>query len=108
VRVHDNAVATHLYRIAQEAVSNAIKHGKARHIEMVLTAKTDCVILAVNDDGCGIPSAPPRTGAGLRIMQYRAGMIGGSVVVQRREPVGTSVVCSVHQHPGATVPKGTR
>ena len=108
VRVHDNAVATHLYRIAQEAVSNAIKHGKARRIEMVLTAKTDCVILAVNDDGCGIPSAPHRTGAGLRIMQYRAGMIGGSVVVQRREPVGTSVVCSVHQHPGATVPKGTR
>jgi PAS domain S-box-containing protein len=97
VQVHDNATATHLYRIAQEAVSNALRHGKAQHIEIGLAAEADRVFLAVKDNGCGIPATPSRTGAGLRIMQYRAGMIGGSVIVQRGEPDGTTVACSVHQ-----------
>lgn len=97
VQIHDNAIATHLYRIAQEAVSNAIKHGRAPRIEIGLAAEADRVFLAVKDDGCGIPATPPRTGAGLRIMQYRAGMIGGSVIVQRGVPSGTTVACSVHQ-----------
>lgn len=99
VHIHDNTTATHLYRIAQEAVGNALKHGKSRRIEIGLAAEADRVFLAVKDDGCGISDAPPRTGAGLRIMQYRAGMIGGSVVVQRGEPGGTTVACSVHQSP---------
>ena len=97
VQIHDNPTATHLYRIAQEAVSNAIKHGKSRRIEIGLVAEAERVFLAVKDDGCGIPATPPRTGAGLRIMQYRAGMIGGSVIVQRGETSGTTVTCSVHQ-----------
>ncbi|MEQ2006854.1 MAG: response regulator [Limisphaerales bacterium] len=97
VHIHDNGTATHLYRIAQEAVSNAIKHGKSRRIEIGLASDDDRVFLAVKDDGCGIPATPPRNGAGLRIMQYRAGMIGGSVIVQRGELRGTTVACSVHQ-----------
>lgn len=97
VQVHDNTTATHLYRIAQEAVSNAIKHGRATRIEIGLAAQSNRVFLAVKDNGVGIPATPPRTGAGLRIMQYRAGMIGGSVVVQRGEQYGTTVACSVHQ-----------
>lgn len=97
VQIQDNATATHLYRIAQEAVANALKHGKATHIEIGLAAQTDRVFLAVKDNGSGIPTPPPRTGAGLRIMQYRAGMIGGSLVVQRGQPDGTTVACSVHQ-----------
>jgi two-component system sensor histidine kinase NreB len=97
VQVHDNTTATHLYRIAQEAVSNAIKHGRAMRIEIGLAAQSNRVFLAVKDNGVGIPATPPRTGAGLRIMQYRAGMIGGSVVVQRGEQYGTTVACSVHQ-----------
>ena len=97
VHIHDNPTATHLYRIAQEAVSNALKHGKSRCIEIGLASDADRIFLAVKDDGCGIPATPPRTGAGLRIMQYRAGMIGGSVIVQRGEIRGTTVACSVHQ-----------
>lgn len=97
VQIHDQSTATHLYRIAQEAVGNALKHGKARHIEIGLADNAGRVFLCVKDDGTGIPATPPRTGAGLRIMQYRAGMIGGSVVVQRGEPHGTTVACSVHQ-----------
>lgn len=97
VQIHENATATHLYRIAQEAVGNALKHGKARRIEIGLSAEADRIFLAVKDNGCGIPDPPPRNGAGLRIMQYRAGMIGGSVVVQRGEPGGTTVACSVRR-----------
>ena len=104
VHVHDNATATHLYRIAQEAVSNALKHGKARRIQIGLAAEANRIFLAVKDDGIGFPAPPPRTGAGLRIMQYRAGMIGGSVVVQRGEPAGTTVACSVH----LTAPRARR
>ncbi len=99
VQVHDNVIATHLYRIAQEAVGNALKHGKARNIEIGLATSDERVFLAVKDDGCGIPATPPRTGAGLRIMNYRAGVIGGSIIVQRGETGGTTVACSVHQPP---------
>ena len=97
VQVHDNATATHLYRIAQEAVSNAIKHGRATRIEVGLTAGSNRVFLAVKDNGVGISATPPRTGAGLRIMQYRAGMIGGTLAVQREGAGGTTVACTVHQ-----------
>ncbi len=108
VQIHDDATATHLYRIAQEAVANALKHGKPRHVEIGLAAEADRVILAVKDDGCGIPAPPPHNGAGLRIMQYRAGTIGGSLVVQRGEPDGTVVAVSVHQPAPPAKPESAR
>ena len=107
VPVHNPSTATHLYRIAQEAVANALKHGQATQIEIGLAAQPNRVFLAVKDNGCGIPTLPPRTGAGLRIMQYRAGMIGGSVVIQRGEPDGTTVACSVHQSAPPAQPKAS-
>lgn len=95
VPVHDNTVATHLYRIAQEAVSNAIKHGKASAIEIGLTRAPEYIRLSIKDDGIGVPDELPRgNGMGLRIMHYRAGMIGGSLVVQKDAGGGTSVVCT--------------
>jgi PAS domain S-box-containing protein len=90
------AVETHLYRIAQEAVSNAIKHGKAREVLIQLEATAERTLLSVTDDGAGIPEPPPRTGGmGLRIMDYRAGMIGGALSIQRNPRTGTTVRCSV-------------
>src|SRR5262249_43537403 len=84
VLVPDHAVAIHLYRIAQEAVGNAIKHGKAGSVTIALAAVGNNLRLGVTDDGIGIPRKRPRTkGMGLRIMQYRAGVIGGSLGVQR-------------------------
>jgi len=92
----DPAVGTHLYRIAQEAVGNAIRHGSATRIEIRLTARDDDLVLGVEDNGLGIPDPLPKgRGLGLRIMQYRAGTINGSVVVQRRATGGTAVVCTV-------------
>lgn len=100
VLMEDKQAAMHLYRIAQEAVSNAIKHGKAKRIEIGLNETEGRINLAVHDDGTGFSKVPRTKGMGLRIMRYRAGMIGGSLVVQHGAAGGTTVVCSVHQ--GAT------
>jgi PAS domain S-box-containing protein len=90
----DDAVATHLYRIAQEAVHNAIKHGRARQVVISLAAGRDEAALKVLDDGSGIPDVlPNQSGMGLRIMNYRAGMICGSLRVERVAENGTLVAC---------------
>lgn len=86
--------ATHLFRIAQESVTNAVKHGKAREIEISLEVKLDKIILTIRDDGQGFSQASGKTkGMGLRIMQYRAGMIGATLLFQRQAKGGTAVVC---------------
>ena len=96
VLVPDHTVAIHLYRIAQEAVSNALKHGQARRIDISLTAKGHSVTLAVKDNGTGIPrKLPKRKGMGLRIMRYRAEVIGGALLVEPVPGGGTRVVCTV-------------
>ena len=77
--VADIATATHLYRIAQEAISNAVRHGKAKHITITLAMAGDDCTLRIEDDGTGLPEPlPAHPGMGLRIMQHRATMIGGS------------------------------
>lgn len=96
VLIHDHTVATHLYRIAQEAVSNAIKHGRSRRVEIHLTGVDGQIVLKVKDDGTGIPDVLPETrGMGLSIMQYRAGVIGAELSVARDPGGGTAVTCSV-------------
>ncbi len=96
VLLANHTVAIHLYRIAQEAVNNALKHGRARRIDIGLTAKGHSVVLAVNDNGVGIPrKLPKRKGMGLRIMRYRAEVIGGALTVEPHSGGGTRVVCTV-------------
>ena len=96
VLISDNAAATHLFRIAQEAASNAIKHGKARTVKIELSEKKGRLLLTIRDDGQGLPAdAPPGRGMGLRIMKYRAETVGGSLEVQRDPNGGTTVVCSI-------------
>jgi PAS domain S-box-containing protein len=109
VLIQDNALATHLYRIAQEAVINAIKHGKARHIAISLSATARKIVLAIKDDGLGLPPpSPARKGMGIRIMQYRAGMIGGALAIEPEPPHGTSVVCTVHRRQTESPQQGSR
>jgi PAS domain S-box-containing protein len=94
--IQEHQVAVHLYRIAQEAVSNALRHGRAKRIEIVLASTPERLSLMVHDDGAGLPDdAHKRNGMGLRIMQYRAGMIGGTLVVQKSPKGGTTVACTV-------------
>ena len=91
----DNKTAVHLYHVAQEAVNNAVRHGKPSRILITLTAGTDGKgELAIENDGASIPDEPERgQGMGLRIMSYRAAMIGGSLEVQLRKEGGTVVIC---------------
>jgi PAS domain S-box-containing protein len=96
VLIEDSAVAIHLYRIVQEAVSNAIKHGRASEVAISLSKNGRHVTLCIEDNGVGFPARRNnRAGMGLHIMEYRAGMIGGSLAVQPRAGGGTSVTCSI-------------
>jgi PAS domain S-box-containing protein len=99
-RVYDNAAAVHLYRIAQEAVNNAIKHGNAQNITIGLSTQNNQVELTVQDDGCGLPkNGPKTTGMGLRVMNYRASMIGATVSIGPASPRGTLVRVVVSNRP---------
>jgi len=79
----DPKAGIHLYRIAQEAASNAIRHGHARNIAISLDATSKSIHAGVTDDGTGLPAdARTKKGMGLRIMDYRAGMIGATFDIQ--------------------------
>jgi PAS domain S-box-containing protein len=94
VLIHDDTVATHLYYVAREAVNNAIKHGHARQIVILLAAVEHQGALTIQDDGFGIGSVVPgNKGMGLHLMNYRARMVGGSLEVQRVPTGGTMVTC---------------
>lgn len=96
VKISNLAAATHLYRIAQEAVSNAFKHGKAKEVTIELKRHAERISLTVRDNGIGFShDAANSKGMGLRIMQYRAGMLGGTLGVERNGEHGTRVVCSL-------------
>jgi len=96
VSLSESGLATHLYRITQEAVRNAIRHGQARHIEVDLLVVDRRLVLTIRDDGMGLP--PPdlrRRGLGLRIMAHRAGMIGAAFAIESPPEGGTMVVCNL-------------
>lgn len=96
VLVRDHTTAVHLYRLAQEAVGNAVKHGQAQRIDISLTRKTKGLVLKVSDDGVGIArDLRKQQGMGLQIMHYRAEVMGGSLTVQRQPQGGTAVVCTI-------------
>jgi signal transduction histidine kinase len=94
VLIHDDAVATHLYYIAREAVNNGIKHGHAGDIVIRLAANEQQGVLTIQDNGSGIGDREPgNKGMGLHLMSYRARMVGGSLDVQRSSTGGTIVTC---------------
>jgi signal transduction histidine kinase len=117
----NDAAATHLYRIAQEAATNAVRHGGAKHVVIGLSSEGKDAALTVQDDGTGFAVAetegetvgsgevgtttlsPPRgesrhghaaNGMGLRIMECRAKEIGGSLSIRRRPEGGTVLTCA--------------
>ena len=83
-RAVDGAIAAHLYRIAQEAITNAVKHGPASHVEVDLRGEGGGLELVVADDGKGFPDPEHfERGQGLRIMEYRARTIGAALAIER-------------------------
>jgi signal transduction histidine kinase len=96
VEIRDNARAVHLFRIAQEALSNATKHGQAKAVVIALEASDGALSLRVSDDGIGFdPTCSERKGMGLNIMRYRARMLAGTLEIQSNSPAGTMVTCTI-------------
>jgi signal transduction histidine kinase len=89
----DEHIAIHLYRIAQEAINNATRHGKALHIVISLEARGDRMTLRVEDDGLGIPRSGSG-GMGLAVMRYRARLSGGELEIKSPPGGGTVVTCT--------------
>ncbi len=100
VVISDNAFATHLYRITQEAVTNAVKHANATRILVDLKCRGGFIELTVTDNGVGMPQSLKKTGGmGLHTMEYRARTIGGILNISPAHSRGTIVSCRVPQRP---------
>ena len=105
VFIYDNAVATHLYRITQEALNNATRHGHATKVNIALTEKEGLVTLRISDNGNGLAGSNgnnggpngKRHGMGLKIMDYRARLIGGNLEIVDNPGSGVVVACSYQQ-----------
>jgi signal transduction histidine kinase len=96
VSINDVSVAMNLYRIAQEAITNAIKHGHAKNIRIDLIAGSGCLTLTVENDGLDLPAGANHSdGMGLRIMRYRAEVINSSLEVRKGTNGGTIVTCDL-------------
>jgi len=103
IQISNEDAATQLFWIAQEAVNNAIKHAKAAQIDIRLRRSGEEILMQVEDNGQGLPEnfdGSTSSGLGLRIMSYRANMIGGRLQVERGARYGTTVTCrwSVEKH----------
>ena len=107
VLIRDTVTSGHLYRITQEAVSNAVKHGRAKNIIIQLEMLDDGIALRVKDDGIGLRDPAERNGGmGLRIMAHRASMISGTFDARRSPEGGTIISCEVpHLQPSAKATK---
>lgn len=101
--IHDNATASHLYRIAQEAVNNAVRHGDADHVRLLLAAGENQIRLQVRDDGSGFDKddTAESDGMGVRIMTHRARIVGGTLDVSSTIGEGTIVTCTLPRRTSA-------
>lgn len=111
INITDNAVAVHLYRIAQEAATNAVKHGQAKNIVLSFVAAQSRLILRVKDDGKGFPAEQSKSkGMGLRVMHHRARMIGAALSIRQLKEGGVLITCSLRKsqlakrHPSSQYP----
>jgi PAS domain S-box-containing protein len=95
---YDTATANHLYRIVQEAVNNAIRHGKATQVQVRLRGNARESILTARDNGVGFAQTPGE-GLGLRTMAYRARVIGGALSIEPADGGGTVIRCVFHANP---------
>jgi two-component system CheB/CheR fusion protein len=93
--VPDDTVALHLYRIAQEAVTNAVKHSGAKNVLVTLDRNDTHTCISVQDDGKGFSPRKRGKGLGLHMMRYRANALGGELKIQRRRTGGTDITCVI-------------
>jgi signal transduction histidine kinase len=89
----DEQTASHLFRIAEEAVRNSLRHARPRSVEITLAAAEDGLTLTITDQGEGLPPVKSGAGVGLRIMGHRARVIGGDLTVEHQPGRGTAIRC---------------
>ncbi len=98
VWLQDVTAATHLFRIAQEAVNNALKHGQAKKIDITLVETAAAVELVVENNGCSIPEVRrAHDGMGLNVMRYRAEVIGATLVIASGKRKGVKIHCTLRK-----------
>lgn len=99
IALSDPFVAGHLYRIAQEAVNNAVKHARAKNITIRLARPDGTLAIEISDDGTGLAKSRtgPRDGLGLGVMQHRANAIGGELTITSTRGVGVTIRCTLPQ-----------
>ena len=97
--LNDKTAVTHLYRIAQEAITNAVQHGNPGNIEISLSGNREQLVMKIEDDGSGFQRTGRHSGRGIEIMHYRAKSIGASLDIQSEINAGTVVTCIL---PGKT------
>jgi signal transduction histidine kinase len=95
IPIRDSIVANQLYQIAQEAVTNSVKHAAANHIQIGLATDGRDVCLSIVDDGVGFPDKPRSEGLGLYLMRYGAAVSGGTFDIRRNGEKGTIATCRV-------------
>jgi PAS domain S-box-containing protein len=95
VRVPDDTGALHLYRIAQEAVTNAVKHSGAKNVLITLDRNEAHTCVSVQDDGKGFVPRKSGKGLGLHMMRYRANALGGELKIERRRSGGMDITCVI-------------
>lgn len=96
ILIHEPAVAGHMYRIAQEAVGNAIKHGMATDIGIHLDVQDHGTVMSIEDNGIGLPDPLPKSrGIGLQIMAHRASAVGADFKIESGKQGGTIVTCMI-------------
>ena len=98
IYIHNNMQGMHLYRIAQESISNAVKHGKANNIAIDLKKENGSLQLSVIDDGIGFTESQKekkKKGMGISIMRYRANILSGQIEIFETEDQQTKVVCTI-------------
>ncbi len=105
----DDGAATHLYRIAQEAFTNAIRHGRVTQVSIDLATAEGILTLSVQDNGRGFDERNASNGMGMKLMRYRAQMLGGDVAIANNKGGGVVVRCTCpHRAPigGESLPRG--
>jgi signal transduction histidine kinase len=95
ISIRDSTVANQLFRIAQEAVANSVKHADARHVHIRLAMDGSELCLSVVDDGVGFPDKPRSGGLGLHLMRHAAALSGGTFDIRRNGEKGTIATCRV-------------
>ena len=95
IRIHDSTVANQLFQIAQEAVTNSVKHAAAKQIDIRLAMAGPELCLSIIDDGVGFPAKPRSEGLGLHLMRHGAALSGGTFDVRRNAEKGTIATCRV-------------